>query len=34
VIEAADHERKILRLSYQLVDRQRLGGEKGEGLIA
>ena len=34
VIEAPDHERKILRLSYQLVDRQRLAGEKGEGLIA
>jgi hypothetical protein len=34
VIEAPDHERKVLRLSYQLVDRQRLGAEKGEGLIA
>ena len=34
VIEAPDHERKLLRLSYQPVDRQRLSGEKGEGLIA
>jgi hypothetical protein len=34
VIEASDHERKILRLSYQLVGRRRLSGEKGEGLIA
>jgi hypothetical protein len=34
VIEAPDHEREILRLSDQLVDRQRLSGEKGEGLIA
>ncbi len=33
VIEAPDHERKTLRLSYQLVDRQRLSGEKDEGLI-
>jgi hypothetical protein len=33
VIEAPDHERKVLRL-YQPVDRQRLGAEKGEGLIA
>jgi hypothetical protein len=34
VIEAPDHEGKILRLSDQLVDGRRLGGEKGEGLIA
>lgn len=34
VIEAPDHERKTLRLRYQLVDRQRLSGENGEGLIA
>ncbi len=34
VIEAPEHERKILRLSDQLVDRRRLSGEKGEGLIA
>jgi hypothetical protein len=33
VIEAPDHQRKILRLSYQLVDRQCLSGENGEGLI-
>jgi hypothetical protein len=29
VIEAPDHEGEILRLSYQLVERQLLGGEKG-----
>jgi hypothetical protein len=34
VIEASDHERKILRLSDQLVDRRRLNGETGESLIA
>jgi hypothetical protein len=34
VIEAPDHERKLLRLRDQLVDRLGLGGEKGEGLIA
>ena len=34
VIEAPDHERKILRLSYQLVDGRRFSREKGEGLIA
>jgi hypothetical protein len=34
VIEAPDHERKILRLRDQLVGRQRLSGEKGEGFIA
>jgi len=33
VIEAPDHERKLLRLRDQLVDRRRLGGEEGEGLI-
>src|SRR5215831_14165522 len=34
VIDAPDHEREILRLSYQLVDRWRLSAEKGEGLIS
>jgi hypothetical protein len=34
VIEAPDHERKILRLGDQLVDRQRVSSEKGEGFIA
>ena len=32
VIEASDHERKILGLSDQLVDRRRISSEKGEGL--
>src|SRR5262249_6596889 len=34
VIEAPDHERELLCLSDQLVDRRRLGGQKSEGLIA
>jgi len=34
VIEAPDHERKLLRLSDQFVDRWRLSGEKGERFIA
>jgi hypothetical protein len=34
VIEAPDHERELLRLSDQLVDRRRLSGEKGESFIA
>jgi len=34
MIEASDHECKILRLGDQLVDGRRLSAEKGEGLIA
>ena len=33
VIEATDHESKLLRLSYQLVGRQRLSREQGESFI-
>jgi hypothetical protein len=33
MIEAPDHERKVLRLSDQLVDGRRLSGEKGEGFL-
>jgi hypothetical protein len=33
-IEAPNHEREILRLGYQLVDRLRVSGEEGEGLVA
>jgi len=34
VIEAPDHERVLLRLRDQLVDRLGIGREKGEGFIA
>ncbi len=34
VIEAPDHERKVLRLNDQLVDRLGVSREEGEGFIA
>ena len=34
VIEASDHERKVLRLRDQLVDRLRVSSEKGKSFIA
>jgi hypothetical protein len=34
MIEAPDHERKVLSLSDQLVDGRCLSGEQGEGITA